>query len=376
MDLKDNKLQAALIAHVYNQKLIGLIASLLCASIVFVGLLKPSLESSLLLIWAILFLAITLVRFFVYFSYKKSNKTNLIFWKLLYIVGACLGGASWGFMAFFLLPIGTSDQQMLMILMLAGVTAGAVPLSAALPGAAIGFLTFSLLPLIASLLLLKSTTSVLFDVAVLIYFLYTIVLTFKIYQLIKKSIQLQFEKADLLDKLFITNAKLKDAATHDPLTHVANRTLFFSKLEEGIREARSSNTMLALFYLDLDNFKILNDKYGHHIGDNVLKVVMNRLISFFRKDDVVARLGGDEIAIIIDHVHDYNEISSIAKKICHLMAIPVETNQITIHVTVSIGISVYPHHGEDKDSLIQHADRSMYHAKNHGGNQYYFFKEV
>jgi diguanylate cyclase (GGDEF)-like protein len=259
-----------------------------------------------------------------------------------------------------------------MLLLLGGVSAGSVALSAAVPRAGIAFLISSILPFIISIAFYNDYTYNLFNIAFSFYLIYSCVLTFKIYKLIQGSIILKYENDLLVRDLEKSNKILKKNATHDPLTHAANRRLFEINLETAIKNAKAYQTTVALFYIDLDKFKIANDTYGHDVGDLILKSVIQKLHAYFRKEDMISRLGGDEFAIIIENTYDHYALEKIAQKICELMAIPIQTNVTTIHISASIGIALYPDHAKNSQDLIIRADRCMYQAKQNGGNQFYF----
>lgn len=371
---QNDKLLESLVRYVYLQTNVAMLSSLFCASVIFVGLYDPEKNNHILLIWAIFFVTVSVSRIMIATFYKYQHKYQLKIklnvWRALHIIGACLGGISWGMVGIFLFYTNV-EQQTLIILMLAGVTAGVVPLSAAIPTSAILFLVCSLLPLIILIPLLNSHIYLLFDFALSLYLGYTIILTIKAYRIIKNSIILQFNNDILLKDLAITNQKLEHAATHDPLTQVANRRLFLSYLEDIIHESQRNNKMFALYYIDLDHFKSANDNYGHKAGDYILISVIERLKNFLRKEDVIARLGGDELAIIIKNVNE-KEVGIVAKKLCGLIAMPITMNDITLNVSASIGISMYPNNGENADILLQHSDDSMYYVKKHGGNNFRF----
>ncbi len=371
------QVSTSLIDHVYMQLTTGLIASLFCAGIIFIGLFSSSQDNSLLYAWFCFFLLVTLFRYLLRIIYKRQKQVHFVLWKNMYLFGTFLGGMSWGLIGILFFYHASTIHQTLMILMLAGVTAGAVPLSSGVPSAAILFLIFSILPFIATIALLKNTTYLIFDLALSLYFVYAIILSIKTYQLIKKSILLQFEKNSLLKKLMDAkeqleqiNKNLEVTATHDPLTKVANRSLFMINLEEAVRRSCRNSKMLALFYLDLDKFKLINDQYGHNVGDYVLLIVVKRLKNFFGTNDMIARLGGDEFTVIIENVNNVNEIISTAKMICESLKSPIHINHKDLQVGVSIGISLYPDDGTDAETLIQRADKKMYFVKMQGGNSY------
>ena len=151
---------------------------------------------------------------------------------------------------------------------------------------------------------------------------------------------------------------LQYIATHDLLTDLPNRFLFFDRLEQTIRRAKRNKSLVAILFLDLDNFKTINDQQGHDAGDEFLKLVAVQLQNAVRNCDTVARLGGDEFGIILESVRNDQEICVIAERILSSIY-----NQIERKVTISIGISIFPRHGEDGTLLLKRADDAMYEAK-------------
>lgn len=373
----DNKISLSLIDHVYSQINFAIITSLFCASIIFFGLYDSAGNNNRLFIWSAIYVAIALFRLSLSFRYSKDNckLANLKWWNNIYVLGSLLGGASWGLAGILFFAHATSAQQTLLILMLAGVTSGSVPLSAAIPRAGKSFLIAAVLPFIIMIFTLRNSTYYLFNITLTIYLIYTIVLTNKFYKLIKTSIVLKFENDMLLINLRISNKMLENSATHDPLTNVSNRRLFQTNLEAAIERAKKKKSMVALFYFDLDHFKTANDTHGHNAGDFILKNVIYKLSVFFRKDDILARLGGDEFAIIIEDAKTKDELKSIAIKICQLISIPTNMNGTILKVSASIGISVFPEDGNTVDELITCADQRMFYSKRHGGNRFSFTSE-
>lgn len=164
--------------------------------------------------------------------------------------------------------------------------------------------------------------------------------------------------------------KLKQMALHDPLTGLANRHLFFDRLDLATHEAERSGGKFALLFLDLDKFKPVNDTLGHDIGDLVLKNVATRLQHLVRAGDTVARMGGDEFTIILNGLHSDEDAEKIADKIIQRIAIPFTFGNISCNLGVSIGITLFPDHGTLAEQLINRADQSMYLAKAQGRNTY------
>lgn len=366
------KIQRALIKHVYDQGFLGLFSSLFCASIIFISQFDSAKINHNLFIWATFFITVTVIRVALLIFKKLSTNENPFFWRILYTIGSFLGGASWGVAGILLLPISSSLQQMILILMLAGVTAGAVPLSAGILEAAIFFLLASILPFIINIAMLQERILLLFNITLSIYLIYTIILTVKSHSLLKNSIVLQFENDSLLLNLEIANAQLHKSSTHDVMTKMPNRRFFEENIKAKLDKAKINKNFLAILYMDLDHFKEANDKFGHNAGDAILLTITERLFNFLKNEEQVYRMGGDEFVIIFENLTSdmLPKIKEIAKKICQLIAIPIPYANTTLNVTVSIGISIYPIDGEDEFTLVKAADRRMYKVKKVGGNNF------
>lgn len=169
--------------------------------------------------------------------------------------------------------------------------------------------------------------------------------------------------------------ELMHMAHHDALTGLPNRTLFFDRLRQGLYKKERSGKMLAVVYLDLDRFKIINDTLGHHTGDLLLKEVADRLRGVVRKADTISRLGGDEFTIIIDEIATPADSLLVAEKILNVFSAPFRLENHEMFVTASMGVTLYPNDGDTAEKLLKNADTAMYHAKDEGRNTYQFFSE-
>jgi len=168
--------------------------------------------------------------------------------------------------------------------------------------------------------------------------------------------------------------KMTHLAQHDFLTNLPNRVLLNDRIAQAITLAKRQGGKLAVLFLDLDNFKHINDSLGHATGDKVLKSVTQRLSDCMRSSDTVSRQGGDEFVILLAQNADEDDAAQTADKILAALALPHQIDNGELHVTTSIGISVYPADGTDADALIKSADIAMYHAKENGRNNYQFFR--
>ena len=163
----------------------------------------------------------------------------------------------------------------------------------------------------------------------------------------------------------------RQMALHDPLTGLPNRRLLEDRIENALHHAARNNRMTAVFYLDLDGFKAINDAYGHAAGDELLRTVAQRLLGICRQEDTLARIGGDEFIMLLTDIGDMDGVMRPAKMILAALARPFEIDGRELHVTTSIGIATYPIDGGYADDLIARADQALYEAKRAGRNRFH-----
>jgi diguanylate cyclase (GGDEF)-like protein len=169
--------------------------------------------------------------------------------------------------------------------------------------------------------------------------------------------------------------QLSQMAQHDNLTGLPNRILFDDRLSLEINHMRRENSLLAVMFIDLDRFKPINDNYGHSAGDAVLIQIAQRISSCLRDIDTVSRRGGDEFTVILSGINDITDSEKVANAILVELAKPFIYNDKQIYASASIGISLYPQHGETTEQLLLQADSAMYKAKAKGGNHICMFTE-
>ncbi len=181
---------------------------------------------------------------------------------------------------------------------------------------------------------------------------------------------------DITDRK-VMEEKLAHMAQYDGLTNLPNRLLFSDRLQHAISEAIRNRTRLALLFIDLDNFKTVNDTSGHEVGDLLLQGVAKRLQTCVRKSDTVGRIAGDEFVIVLPGIEDDNYALAVAEKIRHSLCQPFELDGCQSQViSTSIGIAIYPDHGSNGIELTRNADYAMYQAKDSGRNGIKLFKPV
>lgn len=206
---------------------------------------------------------------------------------------------------------------------------------------------------------------------------------------ISSTIEVELDSNEDVIRIFGTNQDISDrkkaeelklsqeiyahSAHHDFLTRVNNRLGFDANLEHAIQSATRNKHKTALLYIDLDEFKPINDDLGHYFGDELLKVIAQRLKDSVRSEDTVARVGGDEFAIILTKITENNNAQVIAEKIIHCINKPITINGHTLTLTVSIGICIFPDDADDDEEIVRNADNAMYQTKRNGRNGYHVF---
>jgi len=172
-----------------------------------------------------------------------------------------------------------------------------------------------------------------------------------------------------------TERKVYQLAYYDSLTNLPNRELFLERGRELIRRAYTMNHLLALLYIDLDRFTLVNETQGHEVGDLLIKTVGQRLQGCIRSGDVLARICGDEFAIILDKVHSPDVVIGVAEKIREMISRPFSFMSLQVFSHASIGISIYPNNGNNIGSMLKHADTALFRAKAKGGNCFQYYED-
>lgn len=170
-----------------------------------------------------------------------------------------------------------------------------------------------------------------------------------------------------------TQQRLEHLANYDPVTGLPNRILLADRLQQSLAQAARNEALLAVCFIDLDGFKLINDKYGHETGDKLLMAVAKRLSDAVRGGDTVSRLGGDEFVILLVNVADMDEIGSAMSRILDSVAASFTIDNHKLHISASLGLTIFPLDNSDCDALVRHADSAMYEAKQAGRNRFHLF---
>lgn len=179
-----------------------------------------------------------------------------------------------------------------------------------------------------------------------------------------------------IDEIKRKEELISKMAYYDTLTGLPNRTFLVERLGYGIKNAKRNKEKLAVLFVDLDNFKQINDTYGHNIGDQVLKEIGSRMSAGLREADTCARMGGDEFVVLLNNVSKISEPAEVAERMLTIINQPVSLSYLTFKISASLGIAVFPNDGRSADALIRSADTAMYRSKAQGKNTYSYFNST
>lgn len=415
--------------HALNEQITLLLANAMPAnltvaaiSLLFSASMWDKLDHSLLLSWNGGMLLFVCLRIILLLFHKRAPKRyTLATWGQYYIFSTLLVGISWGSLTLLILTTEEPFVHFVIFLIIFGAISVAVPVLASRLPALLAYVLPQALFLVAVLLIQNNRWSLMLSIATLIYTGLLVATGQNMNQQIRRSIELEDHNQSLIDDLseevtqrrsaqgaleqhqaqleeqveLRTQAltrtneslenqidirkqvenRLEHLAHHDTLTNLPNRLLLDARMEQAIQHARREQTLLAVMFLDLDNFKHINDSLGHAAGDQLLREVTQRLLSITRQDDTVARLGGDEFVLLMGEIQDSSTVIYLAQKILDKLNERIEINGETIFVGCSIGISLYPQDGDNAETLMKNADAAMYRTKEEGRNSYNFYAE-
>ena len=368
-----HRLEAELTHCVYWSIPLSLLVVLICSSALLLILAETGLDATTLVGWYLAVLIMMLLRWQGYRRYTQAMVVSVPAgdWARYALIGAVVSGIVWGALPLLLWPAAQPQQQAAEMVVLAGISAGgAVTLAPLLP-AALAFLWLALPPLVARLLFEGDTVSLYLAGLSVVYLLAMSAATRRMNILVETAFTTRYQREQ-------AEAQVKQQAFFDALTGLANRRMLHERLQEEHARARRHGQRLAVHFLDLDNFKTINDSLGHQVGDLLLKEVARRLQGRVREEDLVARLGGDEFVIVQgvpEQAQDQAQcdIERLAQDVRRLVATPYRIQGHELHLSTSIGIAVFPDDGDSVEELMQHADAAMYKAKDAGRDAVRFF---
>ena len=363
----EEQIRKAQIQLCYETTLPGQFVTVVNGALVY-AFLRSVIDSEMLGGWVAALVAIGALRIVAYVNFRRCAdlSANLRKWEIVSLAGAVLAGLLWGSAGIVMFVPDSMPHQVFLSFVIAGMTAGAVTtLSVQLP-AAIIFIFLAITPLAYSFVGTVHEFGAPMSLMVVLFMLMMIVASVRFFRNYRNTLAagLRREAAE---------KELEQIAYYDPLTGLPNRRLFADHMQRAIAAARRHHTLLAVCYLDLDNFKPVNDRYGHETGDRVLVRAARTLQDSVRGGDIVARWGGDEFALLLTDLKDAEACVNALERLIKTIAVTQNLNGVSYSLSASIGATLGPGDSDDPDTLMRHADHAMYLAKRAGRNGYHIF---
>ncbi|MET0121855.1 MAG: EAL domain-containing protein [Candidatus Thiodiazotropha sp. 6PLUC9] len=345
----------------------ALIAIMINATIILIAQWSV-IRSEILVTWYLAMLILTLYRYYTYRIYhaQKPEDGSLKIWRQRAISGTLASGVIWGSAAFLLVPMDQQFHQTIIIAALIGMAAGGVVSQATLLPASLGYILLVIVPLLARLLSFGGPANIGLGIMTCVYLIVMSVGAIRIHRNLYEALAMGIRQQH-------SRKIIEHLAYHDALTDLPNRRLLIERLTKDIARSVHHSHIGALIFLDLDNFKTLNDSMGHQQGDELLKQFAGRLNHCLSEEDTATRLGGDEFVLLMPEVADQepgaiNLAEEKAQTIQQALGHPFQLGGKEIQMSASIGIALFPIHADNPNDLLKRADFAMYQAKYVGRN--------
>ena len=404
---------------IYSNSFAANIATLF-VSFLLVMVLRSSLEPKLIWLWFVVINLVAAGRLFLAYRYQRREKSASIEgWATRYAISSVLMGSVWGCAGYFYYLVDDPTVNSLVFMVLIGIIASAMIVLSALLKVFYGFILPIFLGLLAAIILSGEHYSFYLAGGLLVYLGLISAAGKNTKMHMVDSLKFQFENQKLVlnlkdeinvrkqtqseleghrekleglveertSQLLKTNEvlteeinirkkaeeNLKHLAYHDDLTKLPNRSLLIDRLEHALIRAQRDKSLVAIMFIDLNEFKKINDTLGHAAGDHVLSTVAKRLRTALREADTISRFGGDEFVVLIEQASEHENTEMLSRKVMKILSQPVIYNDQALTIGCSLGISIYPQDGENVEVLLERADAAMYRAKDGEKNsrQYY-----
>lgn len=330
--------------------------------------LKAVVETNVLGAWLAAMIGIGALRTASYWKFRRCNDlpAQLRRWEAVSFAGAAVAGLLWGSASYFLFVADSISHQAYLSFVIAGMVAGAVSTLSVQLCCAIVFIVLSIAPLAYQFA--TATHEFAFGMS----FMVTLFMGMMLIAATRYSRNHRNTLAESLRRE-AAEQDLVQIAYFDPLTELPNRRLFADYMQRARASASRHGTLMAVCHLDLDNFKAINDRHGHEIGDRVLVLAARTLKHSVRAGDVVARWGGDEFALLLTDLRDAEACATTLSRLLEALAVPQKLHGIAYRLSASIGATLVSGESDDPDTLLRQADQAMYLAKRAGRSGYHIF---
>jgi diguanylate cyclase (GGDEF)-like protein len=324
--------------------------------------------------WFMVTNLLSLLRYYMFRKFEQQQRGRLVdsIWAQFAIATSLASGATWGAAGFFLFAEHSPVHQVFLAFVITGICAGAITTLSSLTMAARGFVALAILPIIIKFNLIGDQFSLAMTIMSLLFVAMILVSSQRLHKTIRQSLEFRYQRE-------LAEQTIRYQAQYDDLTDLPNRRLFLSTLRQEMAKSDRHGRYGAVFFIDLDRFKSVNDSLGHAIGDELLIKVAHKIGERLRQEDTVARLGGDEFVVLlpevgIDPESAGSHASTIADEMRRLFTSPFIIQGHEIHLTISVGIALFPGDVSAED-LLKIADVAMYRAKSEGRDSVRLFSD-
>jgi diguanylate cyclase (GGDEF)-like protein len=384
----DSRLFARQVELLYQQSK-GAAGASLSASTLLVLAIAKTLPVGVIVLWLGLAVASSTLRLYVWHSRKRDpdRDANAAKWAKIFLGSACFSGLVWAAGSLLFAPYLGTEYQLIIDTVVVGVCAACLPVFAAVPLAYRTFTFSAMGPVLIWSALADPAPKIEFVLIGLIFLGFMMRTSTRLSRTVINALRLEFNNEDLVTTLkqevdmrrateqaaLQSTAVARHLAEHDSLTGLPNRSHFIESVKQALSLARRQQFALGLLMFDLDRFKAINDTMGHAAGDTLICAVAERLKQNLRTEDLICRPGSDEFLIVLPYVNDSQDLARAAHKLQRCLDAPFNVDGVELFVTLSIGISTFPHDGETPEQLILRAETAMYEAKKGGGNGFAFY---
>lgn len=361
--LFQDRINLELISTAEKRQLVGAISTAALALLVAATVWKGNDHYDILMWVALVFMASCYKALPAWHRFSSSKlQLTLLTRQLLLLISAALTGILWSIPIFFVANESHLEQTTV-VLIVSGIMSGAV-------GTYLGkfpCMIFTTIPPTSAIIYWMFTriTPTPYEAiaSIVIYDIFLMIVCRHTFENATRLIRLRFQNIDLIEELEGAHIKMRELANRDELTGLPNRRLLSEFFKHSIREANRNKSKIAILFIDINEFKLINDIYGHDIGDQSLVYIANTVKGCIREVDILARLGGDEFVAVLNGITSANDAISVAQKVTSALSKPVNIQNCNVNLNASIGISMYPDHAGNLSDLLIFADAAMYDAK-------------